>query len=97
MPAANKKTPSQFDGLKHLGTGTPVAETGTSRKIGRPLKQGAKSRDENYRAWGGYLKIETVNEANYELGKLRGDGRDMSDLIEELLSGWVASQKTTRP
>ena len=96
MPAASKKTHSQFNGLKHLGTGTPVAETEPSRKIGRPLKQGAKSRDEDYRAWGGYLKIETVNDANYELGKLRGDGRDLSDILEELLAGWVADQKAKR-
>lgn len=97
MPATSKKTLSQFEGLKSLGTGSPVAEAEPSRKIGRPLKQGAKSRDQDYRAWGGYLKIETVNEANYELGKLRGDGRDMSDLLEELLAGWVANQKAKRP
>ena len=97
MPAASRKTPSQFEGLKNLGTGTPVAEAEPSRKIGRPLKQGAKSRDQDYRAWGGYLKIETVNEANYELGKLRGDGRDLSDLLEELLAGWVSDQKAKRP
>ena len=98
MPATSKKAaPSQFEGLKNLGTGTPVAESEPSRKIGRPLKQGAKSRDEDYRAWGGYLKIETVNEANYELGKLRGEKRDMSDLLEELLAGWVANQKAAKP
>lgn len=92
MPASSKKARSQFDGLKTLGTGTPVVEAEPSRKIGRPLKQGAKSRDENYRAWGGYLKIKTLNEANYELGKVRG-GPDMSDLLEELLAGWVAERQ----
>ena len=97
MPGTSKKNLSQFEGLKNLGTGSPVAEPEPSRKIGRPLKQGAKSRDQDYRAWGGYLKIETVNEANYELGKLRGDGRDLSDLLEELLAGWVANQKAARP
>ncbi len=92
MPASTRKPRSQFDGLKSLGTGAPVSEVETTPKIGRPLKQGAKSRDENYRAWGGYLKIETLNDANYELGKVRG-GRDMSDLLEELLAGWVAKQR----
>ncbi len=92
MPATSKKARSQFDGLKSLGTGTPVAEAEPSPKIGRPLKQGAKSRDEEYRAWGGYLKIVTLNDANYELGKVRG-GRDMSDLLEELLAGWVVKQR----
>jgi hypothetical protein len=93
MPASVKKPRSQFDGLKALGTGTAIAEAGTITKIGRPLKPGAKSRDTAYRAWGGYLKIDTLNEANYELGKLRAEGRDMSDLLEELLSGWVAKQR----
>ena len=93
MPASAKKPRSQFDGLKALGTGAAVAEAETTTKIGRPLKPGAKSRDKEYRAWGGYLKIETLNEANYELGKLRAEGRDMSDLLEELLSGWVVKQR----
>lgn len=91
MPAS-KKVLSQFEGLKSLGTGTSVAEAETTRKQGRPLKQGAKSQDENYRAWGGYLKIKALNEANYELGKVRG-GPDMSDLLEELLAGWVAERQ----
>ena len=91
MPAP-KKALSQFEGLKKLGTGTSVVEVATTRKQGRPLKQGAKSRDENYRAWGGYLKIETLNEASYELGKVRG-GPDMSDLLEELLAQWVAERQ----
>ena len=49
MPAS-KKALSQFEGLKSLGTGTSVAETETTRTRGRPLKQGAKSRDPQYRA-----------------------------------------------
>ena len=91
MPAS-KKALSQFEGLKSLGTGTAVAEAETTRTRGRPLKQGAKSRDPEYRAWGGYLKIKTLNEANYELGKAHG-GPDMSDLLEELLAGWVAQRQ----
>lgn len=91
MPAS-KKAPSQFEGLKSLGTGTSVVEAETTRTRGRPLKEGAKSRNEEYRAWGGYLKIKTLNEANYELGKVHG-GPDMSDLLEELLAKWVAQRK----
>ena len=89
---AAKKALSQFDALKNLGTGTSVEEVAPARTRGRPLKQGAKSRDKEYRAWGGYLKIKTLNEANYELGKEHG-GPDMSDLLEELLAGWVAERR----
>ena len=89
---AAKKALSQFDTLKNLGTSTSVEEVAPERTRGRPLKQGAKSRDKEYRAWGGYLKIETLNEANYQLGKVHG-GPDMSDLLEELLAGWVAQRK----
>ncbi len=93
MPAA-KKPVSQFEGLKSLGTtSSPVAEVESPRKQGRPLKKNAKSRDtKTFRSWGGYLKIETVNEANYLLGKVRG-GPDLSDVLEELLAGWVAKKK----
>jgi len=90
--AVQKKVLSQFEGLKSLGTGASVAEAAPAPTRGRPLKQGAKSRDKDYRAWGGYLKIETLNEANYELGKEHG-GPDMSDLLEQLLAGWVAERK----
>jgi len=93
MPATSKKARSQFDGLKSLGTGTPVAEAEPVRKIGRPLKEGAKSRNADYRPWGGYLKHVTLNDANYELGKVVGGSRDMSDLLEELLAGWVVKQR----
>ena len=67
-------------------------------KIGRPRKPGAKSRDTaRYRAWTGYLMRDTVSEAEYELKRTNPDGsrdqRDMSDLIQDLLAGWLAERK----
>ena len=35
---------------------------------------------------------QALNEANYELGRAHG-GPDMSDLLEELLAGWVAQRQ----
>ncbi len=102
MPASTKKPLSQFDSLKNLGTGTSVMESETKPKLGRPLKQGAKSRNNAYRAWGGYLKKKTLTEANYELAKDRELNEandesevasDMSELLEDLLSEWLAKRK----
>ena len=61
-------------------------------RIGRPPKPGAKSRDPEYRAWTGYLKRETVAEAEYLL-KRTGRGETVSSKLEELLAGWLAEQK----
>lgn len=67
-------------------------------RVGRPRKPGAKSRDTaRYRAWTGYLMRDTVTEAEYELKRTNPDGtrdkRDMSDLIQNLLAGWLAERK----
>ena len=61
-------------------------------RIGRPPKPGAKSRDPEYRAWTGYLKRETVVEAEYLL-KRTGSGETVSSKLQELLAGWLAEQK----
>ena len=67
-------------------------------RIGRPRKPVAKSRDtERYRSWTGYLMRDTVTEAEYELKRTNPDGtrdqRDMSDLLQDLLAGWLAERK----
>ncbi len=69
-----------------------------SPRIGRPRKPGAKSRDTaRYRPWTGYLIRDTVTESEYELKRTNPDGtrdpRDMSDLIQDLLAGWLAERK----
>ena len=74
-----------------------ITET-VAPRIGRPRKPGAKSRDTTrYRAWTGYLMRDTVTEAEYELKRTHPDGtrdlRDMSDLIQCLLAGWLAERK----
>lgn len=66
----------------------------SSPGVGRPRKPVAKSRDTTrYRAWTGYLVRDTVTEAEYLLKRTNPDGtrdaRDMSDLIQDLLSAWV--------
>lgn len=63
----------------------------TPGKVGRPLKPLAKTRDPEYRAWTGYLKTDTLTDADYLL-KRKKDSRDMSDLMQELLSDWLESQ-----
>lgn len=72
----------------------PDESLALSPKVGRPRKPGAKSRDTTrYRAWTGYLMRDTVNEAEYLLKRTNADGtrdiRDMSELIQDLLAGWV--------
>lgn len=74
-----------------------ISEAVTPR-VGRPRKPGAKSRDTaRYRAWTGYLMRDTVTEAEYELKRTNPDGtrdqRDMSDLMQDLLAGWLAERK----
>lgn len=89
MPTQAKET-SAFKDLKKIREVSPAEETfsGTPR-VGRPPKPEAKSRHPEYRAWTGYLKKESVMEAEYRL-KRAESGKSVSDLLEELLSGWVA-------
>jgi len=91
MPAIAEK-PSAFKDLAKLRTVGPVVTVSEeSAKRGRPTKPSAKSRDPEYRAWTGYLKKNTIVEAEYRL-KIASEGRSVSELLEELLSNWVAEQ-----
>ena len=70
----------------------------SSPRAGRPRKPGAKSRDTaRYRSWTGYLVRDTVTEAEYLLKRTNPDGsrdgRDMSDLLQDLLSTWVSERE----
>lgn len=91
--SSSVSVPSTLGGLGEL-----QSFAASPPKVGRPRKPGAKSRDTaRYRAWTGYLMRDTVTEAEYELKRTNPDGtrdgRDMSDLIQSLLSGWVAERK----
>jgi hypothetical protein len=100
MPSpAKSKGGNGFASLQKLREVGPVPENaGTTQKMGRPLTPGAKSRDPEYRAWTGYVRIETMNDAEDLLNRDRGTSKTgkkyMSDLIEELLAGWVATRKS---
>ena len=94
MPASTAKAPANpFGALQKIRTVQPSSRESQDEapRRGRPIKTDAKSRDPEWRAWTGYLKKNTVTEAEYRL-KLAGNGRSVSDLLEELLSEWVASQ-----
>jgi len=51
----------------------------------------AKSRHPDFRAWTGYLRRDTLIQGDYKL-KISRDPRDMSELIESLLSAWIDNQ-----
>lgn len=89
MPTPVKES-STFKDLKKIREVSPTEETSSSTpRIGRPPKPEAKNRHPEYRAWTGYLKRESVMEAEYRLKKSRS-GKSVSDLLEELLSAWNA-------
>ena len=87
MPADTKKSP--FDSLQKIRT---VESQEEKRGRGQPKKPNAKRNNPEWRPWTGHLKRETVIEAEYQLKRMQ-DGRTVSDLLEELLSGWVAKRK----
>jgi hypothetical protein len=97
MPAQVKEAASAFNSLKKIRTveGQPAAQAGTKTgsTMGRPLRPGAKSRNPDWRAWTGYLKRETAADADSMLKRNPEEKRDMSELLEDLLAGWLAEQK----
>lgn len=48
----------------------------------------AKSKDPNFRPSTLYLRKKTLAECEYRL-KTTDDPRDMSELVEELMAGWL--------
>lgn len=71
-----------------------IAEQEKSPKVrGRPRKPTAISRNPDWKPWTGYLKRETVADAEHMLKRNPAETRGMSELLEDLLSGWLAEQK----
>lgn len=100
MPSQAKEAASAFTSLKKIRTveEVPTAEERekTTRALGRPRKPEAKSRNSAWRAWTGYLKVETAADADNMLKRNPEETRDMSELLEELLAGWLAEQQQKR-
>ena len=87
MPSEIKKSP--FESLQKIRTVGSIEE---KRGRGQPKKPDSKRHNPEWRPWTGFLKRETIIEAEYQLKRMQ-DGRTVSDLLEELLSGWVATRK----
>lgn len=67
---------------------TPAPPARKVHKKGAPKL--AKSKDPDFRASTVYLRRNTLASCDYELST-RGDNRDMSELIEDLMQGWLHS------
>jgi hypothetical protein len=70
-----------------MPTPSPTRDLGAEK----PEKSLAKSRHPDFRAWTGYLRRDTLIHGDYKL-KISRDPRDMSELIECLLSAWIDDQ-----
>lgn len=92
MPSPAKESANPFSALTKI---REVAPNEGGKKLGRPVKADAKSRDKDYRAWTGYLKTAEVAEADYLL-KVSDKPRGMSDLLGDLLADWIAQEKKRR-
>jgi hypothetical protein len=55
----------------------------------------AKSKDPNFRPSTLYLRKKTLAECEYRL-KTTDDPRDMSELVEELMAGWLSQPSKSR-
>lgn len=97
MPATAKPSGSQFDGLltprKKLNpvvTETVIHEMPVREEtVRRERPTLAKSKDPDFRSTTLYLRKKTYADVDYRL-RSSEDGRDVSDLVEELLSKWLA-------
>ena len=96
MPSltGKKQAPSAFRGLRDI-TSAPPQENTAPRGPGRPPRAGSKRQDPNFRPWSGLLRGQYVDEADIRLRQTKEiDGRDMSDLITDLLGEWLEKQKS---
>ncbi len=57
-------------------------------RMGRPLKPNAKSNDPDFEKKTILARKQTVLDVNYRL-KSRADKRTFSDVVDELLTGWL--------
>ena len=90
-----KQAASAFRGLRDIVSSPPPKENTAQRGPGRPAKANSKRSDANYRPWSGLLRGKFVDDAVIRLRQTKEtDGRDMSDLITDLLGEWLEKQKT---
>jgi hypothetical protein len=86
MPVATKSTGSQFDAiLKRKPTSEGAAAKGELARRSRL----AKSKDPDFRAATLYLRKKTLADCEHRL-KTTDDSRDMSELVEELMTAWLS-------
>ena len=103
MATATKTTGSQFEGLlaprkRPLAESAPVGPEVTAPKSrpsaakSEPAKSTAKSKNKDYQARTLYLRKKTYTDCDYLLKNI-DDPRDMSELVEDLLTEFIAKSK----
>ena len=95
MSLTGKKAgPSAFRGLRDVMAPPPKENTAPAGR-GRPVKPGSKRSNPDYRPWSGLLRGQLVDAADLRLRQTRAtDGRDVSDLITDLLGEWLEKQQS---
>ncbi len=89
-----KQAPSAFRGLREITTPPPQENT-ARRGPGRPAKADSKRSNPDFRPWSGLLRGKFVDDADILLRQTKAtDGRDMSQLITDLLGEWLEKQKS---
>jgi hypothetical protein len=89
MPATRKTSGSQFDATLTQRK-QPTSKSGTEATT---LKSRlAKSKDPDFRATTLYLRKKTLADCEHRL-KTTDDPRDMSELVEELMTTWLRGAK----
>lgn len=99
-----KQKDEKFDalfskGLKDIPAPPPPVPAPQYKTPGRPPT--GKRSNPDYRQWCGFLKIATTEDAedilrvqNRKSKREGGVTRDMSDLVQELLEGWVLRERS---
>jgi len=91
MSTVAKTSGSQFDGMlattKKLDS-NPEIKNDSDNAMSRTQPTLAKSKDPHFRAATLYLRKKTLAECEYRL-KSAEDRRDMSELVEGLMTAWL--------
>jgi hypothetical protein len=94
-------TKTRFDGLFNKKPGEKVGRVERSSMesaTAQPFNTGRMNRrgNPNYQQVSGYIRKET--HASVKIALIReGAGRDLSDVLEELLTKWLEEQKAKSP
>ena len=89
----DRTMPAQPDPVAATPQERPAARREVApRPVGRPATGLAKSKDPNMKPFTIILNIDAHADANAILKKARNEG-DLSDLLNRLLTGWVAEKK----